>query len=406
MDGFFPESELLASKSPPRLHPQCGKCGLLNGCKSPKMAVYGQGKRNILVVGEAPGRTEDETGKPFQGKAGLRLQRTLRSVGVDLFQDCWVTNALSCRPPENKIPKDVMIEYCRPLVVNAIERLRPVTIILLGGYAVRSVVGGMWREDPGGIGRWRGFRIPSQRYNAWICPAYHPSYLERMGDNPDPVAEREFRDDLAAAVRTAARRPWATVPDYRSEVRTAFASDEAATLLRYFNKPGEPVAFDFETDRLKAHHPDAWIACCSVSDGKRTLAFPWHGNAARIAVAMFQDPAIPKIGANIKFEQTWCMSRLHIRVRGWVWDVCTDGHCCDARTGITSVKFQAFVRLGVEDYSAAVGPFLESRDGGGNSPNRVREVDMRSLFVYCGMDSLCEYKVAHLQARELQCSLP
>lgn len=390
---------MLESKTPAFLTPRCGQCGLLNGCKSPKMPVAGAGKRNILVIGEAPGETEDNNNRPFIGKAGQRLQRVARSVGMDLFEDCRVTNALICRPPGNKIPKDVMVDYCRPNVTRAIETYRPHTIIVLGAYAVRSVIGGVWREDPGGIARWAGFRIPLQRYNAWVCPTWHPSYLERM-QQPDPVAENEFRDHLAAAFKTAAARPWKTTPDYKSEIRLVYNPDEAARLIARFGVAEAPVAFDFETDRLKPHHPSARVVCCSISDGIHTIAYPMAGAAIQATRALLTNPRVPKIGANIKFEQEWCMARLGYRVAGWLWDVVIGAHGLDARPGITSVKFQAFARFGVDDYDHHVHQFLEAREKGGNSRNEIHRVDLRNLLVYCGMDSLLEFKVAVQQRRE------
>jgi hypothetical protein len=75
-------------------------------------------------------------------------------------------------------------------------------------------------------------------------------------------------------------------------------------------------------------------------------------------------------------------------------------HVLDNRHGITSVKFQAFVRLGVSLWDKDVSPFLEV--DGGNQPNRIREVDLRQLLVYNGMDALLEYKLAEIMMKELE----
>ena len=74
--GFFTTSRI-GLKVSESLVPQCGRCGLLDGCESPKMPVAGQGRKRIMVVGEAPGFNEDKQGIPFVGKAGQRLMRTL-----------------------------------------------------------------------------------------------------------------------------------------------------------------------------------------------------------------------------------------------------------------------------------------------------------------------------------------
>ena len=86
-------------------------------------------------------------------------------------------------------------------------------------------------------------------------------------------------------------------------------------------------------------------------------------------------------------------------VRNWVWDTMLSAHHLDNRPGITSVKYQAFVRLGQEPWDTHIKPMLQSTDERGL--NRVNEIPMRDLLLYCGMDSLIEYKLAELQKKEM-----
>jgi len=67
MKGFYPSS-VVQRDQPSSLLPKCGSCGLFKTCESPKMEPYGQGRSRVLVVGEAPGQTEDEEGRPFIGR--------------------------------------------------------------------------------------------------------------------------------------------------------------------------------------------------------------------------------------------------------------------------------------------------------------------------------------------------
>src|SRR6516225_6965990 len=76
MAGFFKASTLYR-KAPLAMVPRCGACGLHETCKSPKMRPTGEGRRKILIVGEAPGKTEDEENRQFCGKTGERLERKL-----------------------------------------------------------------------------------------------------------------------------------------------------------------------------------------------------------------------------------------------------------------------------------------------------------------------------------------
>src|SRR5690554_1278964 len=173
--GFFPESTLI-SKPPLSLIPKCGACGLHKTCQSPKMPPSGKGRRKVLIVGEAPGAHEDEQGVQFVGKAGQFLQERLNELGVRMRTDCYITNALICRPPGNKIENKNAVDYCRPNLLRTLEEVEPHTVVLLGGTAVRSLVGALWKEDVGPLERWVGWNIPCTKPNVWICPTYHPSY--------------------------------------------------------------------------------------------------------------------------------------------------------------------------------------------------------------------------------------
>ena len=169
--GFFTADELSTVSPVASLIPRCGACGIYRQCKSPKMPVSGQGKQGVLIVGEAPGAVEDEQGKPFVGESGQLLRETLERLDVNVDRDCWVTNSLICRPPKNRTPTDKEIDYCRPNLINTIEEVQPKTIVLLGAVPVKSLIGWLWREQVGALGRWIGWRIPCQKLNAWICPA-------------------------------------------------------------------------------------------------------------------------------------------------------------------------------------------------------------------------------------------
>lgn len=378
---------------------RCGECGLHRLCKSPKMPVAGEGRRKILVVGEAPGETEDEQGKPFIGKAGQLLQRSLSDLQVDLFQDCWVTNSAICRPKDNELPEKA-IDHCRPNIVKAISELRPRTIILLGKSAVRSVIGWQWKPGVGEMGKWVGWQIPCQKLNAWICPTWHPSYLARQEGSRDyPVLELWFKRHLKAAFKLEGR-PWKEPPDYAGKVRVEMDPSKAAGALRVFIAFNKPLAFDFETDRLKPDHPDARIISCAVSDGDTSLAFPWVGEAVTEMQVLLKS-AVPKIGWNIKFEERWCRRLFGHGVKNWVWDGMLAAHVLDNRTGITGLDFQAWVQLGQPEWDRDTEVRNYKKSDNSNAPNRLRECPLPMLLKYNGLDALLEWELAQRQAKQL-----
>ena len=389
--GFFSKSTLAKSKPPAYTIPQCGICGIFKHCRSPKMPVTGDGRRGILVVAEYPGEEEDKQNKQLVGSSGQLLRRVLKKHGVDLDRDCWKTNAIICSPDEP--PTDKEIEYCRPNVTRTIKDLQPSTIILLGGAAVRSVMKPYWDGDIGGIGKWAGWQIPLRPLNAWVCPTFNPAFLLHSKDDVPAIF---FNDHIKGAVALE-ERP--NLPDITKQVRVLMNGDKAAYWLSEVQSRGGPISFDFETNMLKPDSPDARIISCAVCwRGKKTIAFPWNGLAVDAMRALLMSP-LPKIAANIKFEQRWSLAKLGCRVTRWVWDTMQQAHVCDNRPGITSVAFQSLVRLGIPSYDSHIKPFLRSK--GANIPNQIEEIELRDLLKYNGYDAVCEYFVAKSQVAEL-----
>lgn len=396
--GFFASSTLAQSKTPQSLIPKCGICQLYKGCLSPKMPVAGKGKRKILIFGEGPGSEEDKRNKPFVGVSGQLLKDSLHKYGVDLFRDCWVSNAVICRTDNtNRTPTAAEIEYCRPNAINAIKKYKPETIILLGGPAVTSIIGWLWREDPGGIGRWAGFAIPNQMLNCWIIPTFHPAYVLREPAERS-VVPLFFKRHLKVACEKQGR-PWKVVPNYKEQVTVVTDPDEAAVLIKQMVAIGEATSFDYEVNMLKPDWSDRRIVCSSMSNGKQTIAYPWHGKAIT-ATKEFLLSDVPKIGANIKFETRWSLAELGIRVNNWLFDTMIASHLLDNRRGATSLKFQAFVRLGFESYNDHIAPYLKSK-GNARANQILQETSLRDRLLYCGIDSLVTWHLAQIQMREI-----
>lgn len=399
--GFFQGVSLPASKAPPIRVAQCGICKLYQSCHTPKMPVFGKGRRQILVVGEAPGKNEDEQGRPFVGESGSILTRTLVTIDpeFELDFDTWRTNALICRPPKNRKPTDKEIDYCRPNLTRTIQELRPRAILLLGDSAVRSVIGHIWKESPGAISRWVGYAIPYQRWNCWILPAYHPAYLARDAKN---VGLRLWFQRHLQNVLEIDNRPQDVMTDLSKQpIQRLYDRDEIEQAIAKIIRWGKPVAFDYETNMVKPDSSAAEIVSCSICvGGKHTIAFPWIYEL-HDTLRDFVQSDLPKYGANIKFEDRWTRAVLKTPVRNWQWDTMQAAHVLDNRPGINSVKFQSFIRFGVDLYNAQIEPYLEA-DGGCNRPNRIHEIPIDDLLKYNGLDSLYEYHIAVQQRKELK----
>lgn len=107
-------------------------------CKNCKNIVVGKGNENanILFVGEAPGKNEDEQGLPFVGRAGKNLDDMLNKVGLSL-EDVYIANILKCRPPENRDPLPEEIKAHTPWLLEQIKEIKPKVVCSLGNYATK-----------------------------------------------------------------------------------------------------------------------------------------------------------------------------------------------------------------------------------------------------------------------------
>ena len=154
-----------------------------------------QGAR-LLVVGEAPGAQEDETGEPFVGRSGQLLDRLLAEVGGDRARTA-VLNTLKCRPPGNRPPTRPETASCRPWTTAQLALIAPDVVVTLGLSATRWFLPG--KEPLGTVrGRLHDVTLPGGSGQR-VLPTYHPSAALRNGPQGEPMAL--LREDLALAVR-------------------------------------------------------------------------------------------------------------------------------------------------------------------------------------------------------------
>jgi len=119
---------------------ECTKCEL---CNTRKNSVPGKGnfQADIVFVGEAPGRNEDQKGEPFVGIAGQRLSLALQEVGISR-EEVYITNVVKCRPPNNRVPTIAERNICSEYLQKEISIIKPKIICILGNTAFNSILGG------------------------------------------------------------------------------------------------------------------------------------------------------------------------------------------------------------------------------------------------------------------------
>ncbi|MFP4473125.1 MAG: uracil-DNA glycosylase [Candidatus Omnitrophota bacterium] len=145
--------------------------------------VFGEGPRHpaVMFIGEAPGRKEDESGRPFVGAAGCELDTLLRSISLQR-KDVYITSVLKYRPPKNRDPRASEVSAHVPFLIRQIELLRPRVLATLGNWATRLILAGgdpcvMGAMPPIGKvhGTERNIRIGKRQYT--VLPLYHPAAI-------------------------------------------------------------------------------------------------------------------------------------------------------------------------------------------------------------------------------------
>ncbi|NEP86796.1 MAG: uracil-DNA glycosylase [Okeania sp. SIO2C2] len=150
---------------------QCCRCELGENRTN---AVIGRGnpQAEIMIIGEAPGQNEDEQGLPFVGRSGQLLDKILESVELSSDRHVYISNAIRCRPPENRTPTTQEIEACKPYLLEQIRLVDPKIILLTGATAVKALTG-----EKRGITKIRGQWL---EWEGRLCmPIFHPAYLLR-----------------------------------------------------------------------------------------------------------------------------------------------------------------------------------------------------------------------------------
>jgi DNA polymerase len=169
----------------------CGRCSL---CQGASRKVMGEGNLDaaVVLVGEAPGRKEDELGRPFVGSAGKLLDRMLKDAGLTR-EGVYITNVVNCRPPKNRRPKRAEVEACLGHLERLLGIIRPRVVAPMGNSAIeyffkkfdlKQVIIGDAHGKP--------VRARFLWGDAVLLPLYHPAaaiYNRRLlGELEDDVA--------------------------------------------------------------------------------------------------------------------------------------------------------------------------------------------------------------------------
>ena len=188
-----PETQASAgAKELTRLARQAAGCELCPQLvESRTQVVFGTGPADaaLMLVGEAPGASEDREGLPFVGASGRLLDTLLGGIGL-ARQEVFIANVLKCRPPENRDPKPEEVANCSPWLERQLEIVNPAVVVTLGNFATRLL-----RGDPAPIGKVRGrpeiVSVGSRQVR--LFPVFHPAAALYRRPNLE-VLESDFAE--------------------------------------------------------------------------------------------------------------------------------------------------------------------------------------------------------------------
>ncbi|HZL38493.1 MAG TPA: uracil-DNA glycosylase [Tepidisphaeraceae bacterium] len=171
----------------------CTKCNL---CQTRSHTVFGEGDvdAQLMFIGEGPGAVEDQTGRPFVGKAGELLTRIIGAMNLTR-QQVYIANAVKCRAffpgpsPKDRAPAPDEMMACHSYLERQVEIIRPRVIVTLGLPASQHVL-----QSKQSMSRMRG------QWHAWrgikVMPTWHPAYLLRREGEGDLLPKRQLWADL------------------------------------------------------------------------------------------------------------------------------------------------------------------------------------------------------------------
>jgi len=175
----------------------CQKCSLHQKRLN---VVVGQGtlSARVMLIGEAPGKEEDESGLPFQGRSGRLLRLLLEEADFDSKQDLYIANTLKCRPPSNRKPKKIELEACSGYLEKQIILLNPDLILLCGATALQRFL-----PKKAAISKIRGTifneNVNFREQPLTLMPLFHPAYLLRNPSKETGKPLDLMRQDLRKA---------------------------------------------------------------------------------------------------------------------------------------------------------------------------------------------------------------
>jgi uracil-DNA glycosylase family 4 len=399
MMGFFQlADERIDRNKPPvqLLHQQgCKLCTLdveARHLSTPKMPAFGAEKPIVYILGEAPGKNEDQLGKHFIGASGALLRDHIPKSFLDVIR--W-NNTVNCRPKDDRDPTSLEIECCRPRQISDIEAAQPDAIFGFGGIALN------WADRSNPFA-WRGRRFPIKvgEHKCWFYAFHHPAYLlhlRKENNGRDSNYELAFKIDLKRAFQEVAAglpEPFMhTEAMARADIHcvTGHNPGDLQFVLDFLEHASREAhcGVDYETQGLRPYAKDALILSAAVATWDKTCAFaidhPNSGWSSKERETIKQHwkkfllSQVRKCVHSLHFEQEWSaffFGREVLRQTRWE-DSLTQAYILDERKDCLSLEFltQLHFNLNIKKLTS------------GLNKNNMKGEPLNKLLPYNGIDA-------------------
>lgn len=344
------------------------------------MPMAGSKDATIFILGEAPGKDEDDCGIPFVGKTGRLLRDALNRYHVTNFA---VANTCRCRPPNNRPPTKEEVEACMNYTWEDIEGMPNLKLVVaVGNVALRALTGKQQITKVSGEEWEFPLIIGDTPHSVKLMPLMHPSYVLQSQDK-----ELDRFYDHVGRIPQIVAGGLSTEEDFGEYIVIQTMEQFLKLILHLQSK--KMFAYDIETTGLNPRDPNSLIKCIQFSaELKRAYVLPlapgpWTSAEYTYIVdnlkKLFEYRRIGKIGQNIKFDNLWMKTILGIDVKGTIWDTKIAEYLLYGK-GSTGLKEMAWKYSKMGGYEKKLS----------NSPEKV---DGEELWRYGGIDADLTFRI-------------
>lgn len=325
--------------------------------------VKGLGKSNakIMFVGDFPGADEDAMREVFVSANGRILRNHILKAKLSL-DDCYLTNVVKCRPPNNKTPTYKEAVYCSALLAREIRKIKPTIIVPLGKVALQAILGSPSAKITEAHGN--PFEEVVAGHNCIVFPMWHPSYVLANDYLAKTYIQafRKLKEVLKEGVVEKDAASYFVLTDYAKCKR----------VLTLMTKSTRPVAFDFESSGLEAFEKDMRLATISVANSTKkgyTIPLYYPHDVFRVPSEIeklgwtyeewmdiirrtkkFLASPVPKKAHNASFDMKWSYSCLDVMPKNIVEDTMLTSYAYDENTSHTlKALAMKFTKMGAYD---------------------------------------------------------